>query len=164
MRAAALLFGVLVFGAGQSANASPVRAAAPTIATTAAQNGAVIVSVASTTPGSTIYYTVNGSTPGASSQIYHTPFLVASKLTVKAIATAEDFVTSTIASRKFDPKIPSGTLVWSDEFHGRRRAARPEDLDLRHQNQRQQGVGEQLCLGIERAALQHRPSQLVCWH
>jgi beta-glucanase (GH16 family) len=26
-------------------------------------------------------------------------------------------VTSTIASKKFDPKIPSGTLVWSDEFN-----------------------------------------------
>jgi beta-glucanase (GH16 family) len=106
----------LVFGAGQSANAYPARAAAPTIATIAAQNGAVIVSLAATTPDSTIYYTVDGSTPGASSQIYHAPFLVVSKLTVKAIATAEDYVTSTIASRKFAPQIPPGTLVWSDEF------------------------------------------------
>ncbi len=118
MRAATFLLAVLIFeaGGGQSANALPPRADAPTIATTAAQNGAVVVSLASTTPGSTIYYTVDGSTPGASSQIYRAPFLVASKLTVKAIATADDYVTSKIASRKFDPKIPSGTLVWSDEF------------------------------------------------
>ena len=127
MRVATLLCGVLVFGVGQTLNASPARAAAPTIATTAAQNGAVIVSLATTTPGSTIYYTVDGTTPGASSQIYHTPFLVVSKLTVKAIATAEDFVTSTIASRKFDSKIPLGTLVWSDEFTNSTGAIAPPD-------------------------------------
>ncbi|MGD0521037.1 MAG: family 16 glycosylhydrolase [Terracidiphilus sp.] len=118
MRAATFLLAVLMFGAGsgQSVNASPVRAAEPTIASTAAQNGAVVVSLTTTTAGATIYYTVDGSTPGASSQIYRAPFLVASKLTVKAIATAEGFVTSKIASKKFATIIPSGTLVWSDEF------------------------------------------------
>ncbi|MGP8271339.1 MAG: FN3 associated domain-containing protein [Terracidiphilus sp.] len=130
MRAAALLCGLLVFGVGQSVNAYPARAAAPTIATTAAQNGAVIVSLATSTPGSTIYYTVDGSTPGASSQIYHMPFMVASKLTVKAIATADNYVTSTIASRKFDLKIPSGTLVWSDEFTNSTGAIAPPDQKI----------------------------------
>ncbi len=89
--------------------------AAPTVSTNAAQNGAVIVSLADTTPGAIIYYSVDGSTPTPSSQQYQAPFLVASNLTLKAIATAAG-TSSTVTSQSFTPNIPSGTLVWSDEF------------------------------------------------
>jgi beta-glucanase (GH16 family) len=92
------------------------QAAAPTISTTAAQHGAVIVSLATTTAGATIYYSVDGSAPSASSQQYFAPFLVASNLTVKAIAMAPDKSASSITSQSFAPNIASGTLVWSDEF------------------------------------------------
>ena len=92
------------------------QAAAPTITTTAAQNGAVVVSLASTTSGATIYYSLDGSTPSASSLQYLAPFLVASNQTVKAIATASGDSASSVASQSFAPNIPSGTLVWSDEF------------------------------------------------
>jgi beta-glucanase (GH16 family) len=88
----------------------------PTISTAAAQNGAVIVSLTSTTPAATIYYTVDASTPSASSPQYFAPFLVASNLTVKAIATAPGNAASSVTSQSFAPNIPSGTLVWSDEF------------------------------------------------
>ena len=50
--------------------------------------------------------------------MYEAPFLVAANLTVKAIATAAGFSTSTVTSQGFTPNIPSGTLVWSDEFNG----------------------------------------------
>ena len=89
--------------------------AAPTVATKAAQNGAVIVSLSSTTAGAVVYYTVDGSTPTASSQQYQAPFLVWANLTVKAIAIAAG-TSSTVTSQAFSPNIPSGTLVWSDEF------------------------------------------------
>jgi len=89
---------------------------APTVSTTAAQNGAVMASLASATPGATIYYTVDGSTPSASSQQYQAPFLVASNLTLKAIAAAAGMANSTVTSQSFTPNIASGTLVWSDEF------------------------------------------------
>src|SRR5262249_55554300 len=57
----------------------------------------------------------DASTPTASSQQYQAPFLVASNLTVKAIAIVPG-TSSTVASQAFSPTIPSGTLVWSDEF------------------------------------------------
>lgn len=91
-------------------------AAAPTMNSTAAQNGAVIVSLASATEGATIFYTVDGSAPTTSSQVYQAPFLVASSLTVKAMAARGGGVASNPVSRDFRLNLPSGTLVWSDEF------------------------------------------------
>ena len=93
--------------------------AAPTISTTAAQNGAVIVSLASATTSAVVFYTVDGSKPTPASQQYQAPFLVASNLTVSAIAisgASSALTVSTVASQSFAPNIPSGTLVWSDEF------------------------------------------------
>jgi beta-glucanase (GH16 family) len=96
---------------------------APTISTTAAQNGAVIVTLTDTALSAswngTIHYTVDGSTPTASSQQYLAPFLVAANLTVNAIAVSgasDATLMSTVTSQTFTPNIPSGTLVWSDEF------------------------------------------------
>jgi beta-glucanase (GH16 family) len=93
--------------------------AAPTISATAAQNGGVIVSLASATSGAVIFYTLDGSTPTPSSQQYQAPFLVASNLTINAIAIAGSsslLTVSTVTSQTFTLNIPSGTLVWSDEF------------------------------------------------
>jgi len=90
--------------------------AAPTISTTAALGGAVVVTLTSPTAGSTIYYTLDGSTPTASSQVYQAPFLVSSNMTVNAIAAATGDTTSSVASKAFAPGIASGTLIWSDEF------------------------------------------------
>jgi beta-glucanase (GH16 family) len=92
-----------------------VNAAAPTISTAAAQNEAVIATLADVTPGAVVYYTVDGSTPTSSSQQYQAPFLVASNLTLNTIATAGG-TSSSVTSQTFTPNIPSGTLVWSDEF------------------------------------------------
>jgi beta-glucanase (GH16 family) len=122
MLLALALSGALLCGCGGGTNvvggpvpASP--AAAPAVSTSAAQNGALIVTLATTTNGATIYYTVDGTTPTVSSQIYQAPFLVASNLTVKAIAVAGTGTTSSVTSQTFAPNIASGTLVWSDEFN-----------------------------------------------
>jgi beta-glucanase (GH16 family) len=96
----------------------PPPPAAPSISTSTqngAQNGAVIVSLGSTTTSAGIYYTLDGSTPTVSSQPYLAPFLVASNLTVNAIAITVNG-SSTVTSQAFTPNIPSGMLVWSDEF------------------------------------------------
>lgn len=91
-------------------------AATPTFSTVAAQNGADILTLNDSTSGATIYYTTDGSTPTTSSIQYFAPFLVDANITVKAIATAKGYTSSTVASQAFSPNIPSGTLVWSDEF------------------------------------------------
>src|SRR6266852_2954488 len=116
--AAILLSNALMIGCGGGNNSrgGVSTTQSPTVSTTAAQNGAVILSLASATSGATIYYTVDGSTPSASSQQYQAPFLVASNLTLKAIATSAGSSNSTVASQSFAPNIPSGMLVWSDEF------------------------------------------------
>jgi beta-glucanase (GH16 family) len=122
--AAAVLASVLMCGCG-GGNSGGMNfggggenpPAAPTISTTAAQNGAVIVTLAGTA-GVVINYTVDGSTPTPASPQYQAPFLVASNLSVKAIAVggAPVLMSSSVASQSFSPNIPSGTLVWSDEF------------------------------------------------
>jgi beta-glucanase (GH16 family) len=104
--------------ASQPPIVSPLQtAAAPTIATTASQNGAVVVSLASTTSGAVIYYTRDGSTPTTASPQYIAPFLVASNLTLNAIATAPREANSSVTTQTFAAGIVSGTLVWSDEFN-----------------------------------------------
>ena len=125
LMAAALIFSAILHGCGGGSGSNTGGTggggggnptAAPTVSTKAAQNSAVIVSLASTTSGAVIYYTVDGTTPTASSQIYQAPFLVATNLTVKAIAIAAG-TSSTVTTQAFSPNIASGTLVWSDEFN-----------------------------------------------
>jgi hypothetical protein len=66
--------------------------------------------------GAVIHYSLDGTMPTTSSQIYNTPFLVSSDLTVEAIAVASGYASSSVTSKSFSLSIASGTLVWSDEF------------------------------------------------
>jgi beta-glucanase (GH16 family) len=122
MRTAILLASALMCGCGggSGGNGSGGNStAAPMISITPALNGAVIVSLTTATMGAVIFYTVDGSTPTPSSQQYQAPFLVASNLTVNAIAAAGSpsvLTVSKVTSQSFMPNIHSGTLVWSDEF------------------------------------------------
>jgi beta-glucanase (GH16 family) len=95
------------------------QAATPTISaatTTNTQNGAQMVTLTTTTSGATIYYTIDGTTPTSSSIVYEAPFLVASNLTINAIAAVSGDTNSSVATKTFAPNIASDTLVWSDEF------------------------------------------------
>jgi beta-glucanase (GH16 family) len=103
-------------GTGNPPPTTKPTAATPAVTTALAQNGAVIVTLADTTSGATIHYTLDGSAPTSTSEIYQAPFLVSSSITVKAIATASSYTDSAVASQAFTPTIASGTLVWSDEF------------------------------------------------
>jgi len=96
---------------------STPQSATPTISTTTALNSAVVVKLASTETGAVIYYTVDGSTPTTASQVYQAPFLVASNVTVKAMAVAPGATASTVQSQSFSASIAPNTLVWADEFN-----------------------------------------------
>jgi len=126
MFSALALAGALICGCGGGGTANPggggttpppaQNAATPTITTAAAQNGATIVTLADSTSGSTIHYTLDGSAPTTTSMTYFAPFLVSSNITVKTIAAAPGYSNSAAASKDFAPNLASGTLVWSDEF------------------------------------------------
>ncbi|MGA8044471.1 MAG: family 16 glycosylhydrolase [Terracidiphilus sp.] len=88
----------------------------PVIATQAAQNGALLVTLSDTAQPATIHYTLDGTAPTTSSTQYFGPFLVDASVTVKAIAATPQGAVSEVASQSLVVNIPSGTLVWSDEF------------------------------------------------
>ncbi len=90
--------------------------APPVISTRPALNGAVVVSLGATTPGATIYYTLDGSTPTTGSTVYLAPFLVSSPLELRAIAAAPGYSGSPATRQEFTTRIAAGTLVWSEEF------------------------------------------------
>lgn len=102
-------------GNGGGGNQTP-QAATPVITTAAAQNGGQVVSLSASTLNSTMYYTTDGSLPTTSSPQYIAPFLLASNVTLNAMAIFAGDTNSKVASQNFAPNIPSGTLVWSDEF------------------------------------------------
>ena len=111
---AVLLFSYSGFSIAQTSATQSI--AAPAISTAPALNGAVIAALATTTPGTKIYYTLDGSTPTTASQIYVAPFLVASNLTVKAIAADSAKAASAVVTQTFSPNLARGTLAWADEF------------------------------------------------
>ena len=121
--ATALILCAVLFGCGGGNGNNMLTGGTPppppTISTALAQNGAMIVTLSDSAQSTVINYTVDGSTPTPSSQQYQAPFLVTTSLTVKAIAVSgasDPLLTSSVASQAFTISIPSGTLVWSDEF------------------------------------------------
>ncbi len=91
----------------------------PDITAVPAQNGAQIVTLSSIAPGTTFLYSLDGSIPDQHSSTtftYQAPFLVASNLTVMAVAISPGDAASATTTKAFAPNIASGTLVWSDEF------------------------------------------------
>jgi beta-glucanase (GH16 family) len=120
--AVSLAVSLAACGGGGSVSAAPppaptvATAATPTITTQSAQNTAVIVKLASTDAGATLYYTTDGTTPTTTSQVYEAPFLVASSTTVKAMAAVSGLAQSAVQSSALTVTAPSGTLVWADEF------------------------------------------------
>ncbi|MDP9051523.1 MAG: chitobiase/beta-hexosaminidase C-terminal domain-containing protein [Acidobacteriota bacterium] len=59
------------------------------------------VAIGTSTPGATIYYTTDGSTPTTSSPVYANPITVAASETVRAIATASGYQTSAVGSATY---------------------------------------------------------------
>ena len=69
------------------------------------------VSVTDITPGATIYYTTNGSTPTTSSTKYTGPISVATTETLEAIAVATGYTNSAVATAAYTIGYPIATVV-----------------------------------------------------
>jgi hypothetical protein len=82
-----------------SATASNPPAATPTLSPPpGAYSSAQTITLADSSPGSTIYYTTDGSTPTVNSTAYRAPFQIGTTTTVEAIATASGYGTSAVAA------------------------------------------------------------------
>lgn len=69
------------------------------------------VTLTDTTPGSTMYYTLDGSDPTSGSAVYSGPIAVTSTETIKAIATASGGAASPISTASYTIGAPSSTPV-----------------------------------------------------
>ena len=142
MRAILFVTAAMAFTAGAIAQAvAPAAPAGPSITKTAALNHATIVSISGSTPDATIYYTTDGATPTAQSTQYLAPFLVASDLTVKAVAIA-DGKPGAVSTEKFTAVNP-GSLVWSDEFNSAADLGPKPDPDIWAYDTGHTGFGNQ---------------------
>lgn len=61
-----------------------------------------LVSILCSTPGASIYYTLDNSNPSASSTLYEGPFSVLQDCTIKAIAIKTGLSDSNVASYEYD--------------------------------------------------------------
>jgi len=87
-------------------------AATPTFSlATGTYSSAQSVQIADTTPGTTIYYTTNGTAPTTASTKYTGPISVATSETIEAIATATGDTNSAVASAKYTIGYPIATFV-----------------------------------------------------
>jgi N-acetylneuraminic acid mutarotase len=82
-------------------------AAAPVFAPAAGTYTTIqTVSITDTTPGATIYYTLDGSTPTTASAIYSTALTISQTMTLKAIAAAAGYSNSAVASVTYIINLP----------------------------------------------------------
>ena len=86
-------------------------------------NEAQTVSIACSTEGATIHYTLDGTTPTESSPAYSTPLNIEETTTVKAIATKEGYNNSNVAEATYTIQTGSGSATifdqdWEGEMNG----------------------------------------------
>jgi Legume lectin domain/Chitobiase/beta-hexosaminidase C-terminal domain len=88
-------------GASTPPTATPVAATPAFAPATGMYTGPQSVTVTDATPGSTIYYTANGTTPTTASAVYTGPVSVGASETLQAIAVASGYTASAVATAAY---------------------------------------------------------------
>ena len=73
------------------------------------------VTLSSTTASSSIYYTLDGSTPTSTSTLYTSPFTVSTNTTVKAIASAPNYLQSAVSTAEFTFSNQTPTVTFTPQ-------------------------------------------------
>lgn len=95
-------------GSGSTNNPPPQTAATPAFSPAAGTYTSIqSVTISDSTPGATIHYTTDGSTPSASSSTYSTAISVSTTETIQAIAVASGYTNSSVASAKYTINLPA---------------------------------------------------------
>ena len=76
------------------------------------------VTISCATEGATIYYTTNGDEPTTSSTVYANPISVSSNMTIKAMAAAQGYDNSAVATAEYIFEAPSFNQDWEGTMHG----------------------------------------------
>ncbi|MCH7409306.1 chitobiase/beta-hexosaminidase C-terminal domain-containing protein [Belliella sp. DSM 111904] len=109
-----------IFVEGESSGVVLPEASAPTFSPNGGSfDAAQEVSLSSSTVGASIYYTLDGSTPNLGSTVYTSPILISTTTTISAIAIADGFEASAVATADFTidiPTIPSSGIPYTQNF------------------------------------------------
>jgi N-acetylneuraminic acid mutarotase len=118
LKAIAVASGCLTSEVATATYTLPPQAATPTFSLLAGTYTSFqTVTISDTTPGTTIYYTTNGSTPTTSSSVYTGPITVTSSETLQAMAMANGYSISNIASAFYNLNLPQvANPVFSPQF------------------------------------------------
>ena len=97
-------------GGGGGSQTTPVTPAAATPTFSPAPGtytSAQTVTLADSTAGAAIYYTVDGSTPTTASKLYSSPITVSSTTTIEALAAASGYTNSAVATGAYTIALPA---------------------------------------------------------
>jgi Chitobiase/beta-hexosaminidase C-terminal domain/Fn3 associated len=96
---------------GVASGTYTLRVATPVFSLAAGTyNSAQSVTISDSNPGASIYYTIDGSTPTASSTPYAGPVSVTQTTTIKAVSVLTGWSSSAVASGTYTLKVPSPTF------------------------------------------------------